>query len=60
MKIWQNKYVLVSLKDEYESAMCSKVIRTVTNVFLNNKRKQSTESVTENRVVEFKKVKRNK
>ena len=42
----------------HESLMCGKVIRTVTNVFLNNKRKQSTESVTENRVAEFKMPKR--
>ena len=42
----------------HESLMCAKVIRTVTNVFLNNKRKQSTESVAENRVAEMKRPKR--
>ena len=44
----------------HESTMCSKVIRTVTNVFFNNKRKRSTEAVVVNRVKPFKKVKRTK
>jgi hypothetical protein len=44
----------------HESTMCSKIIRTVTNVFFNNKRKCLTESVVVNRVAKFKKVKRSK
>ena len=44
----------------HESTMCSKVIRTITNVFFNNKRKRSTEAVVVNRVKPFKKVKRTK
>ena len=42
----------------HESSVSSNVIRKVTNVFYNNKRKSSTESVVDDRVKKFKSVKR--
>ena len=44
----------------HESEICSKVIRKLANVFLNNKRKCLTETVTDDRVKKFKSVKRDK
>ena len=44
----------------HESLVCGKVIRKITNVFFNNKRKSLTETVVDNRVKKFKSVKRRK
>ena len=44
----------------HESIICQKIIRKITNVFFNNKRKCSTERVVDDRVKKFKSVKRSK
>jgi hypothetical protein len=42
----------------HEAEICSKAIRIIANCFFNNKRKCSTEQVTDDRVASFKKLKR--
>ena len=44
----------------HQSAMCTKTNRIITNVFFNNQRKRSTESVVTNRLAALKKPKRAK
>ena len=43
--------------NNYEADWCSKIIRTVTNIFFNNQRKRSTDGVVKDRVRDFKRCK---
>ena len=66
-KVGEHILQKVLSKDEYgftcsthEAGICAKAIRIMVNVFFNNQRKHSTDSVVNDRVVPFKKPKRTK
>ena len=44
----------------HEASVCAKAIRVMLNAFLNNQQKYLIESVVNDQVVSFKKLKRNK
>jgi len=45
---------------KHEKTACTRTNRIITNVFLNNQRKRTTDSVVKDKVVAFKKSKRSK
>lgn len=53
----KNRVVECEVHDKH---LCSKIIRIISNIFLNNKRKKSTDSVVKDKVTAFKRSKREK